>query len=147
MTESIRNLAMIGVLVLLSSVCGLTEESLAQTEPCQPGWATGIYSSLTFDGEHFYGIEIFVLWSEGSDYVVFQSAEGGLGPPLIAKATRTTDGRISFVLPESSPSFHAGAEFEGSISQCEIRGSFDGGPGSPRGENEFTLRRGSYWHP
>ena len=132
--------------MFLSSVYGLTEESLAQTEPCRSGWVTGTYSSLTFDGEHFVGIEIFVLWSEGSDHVVFQSAEGGLGPPIVAEATRT-DGRISFVLPESSPSGYAGAEFEGSISSCEIKGSFDGGLRSPTGEKEFTLRKGSFWHP
>ena len=113
-------------------------------EECQYKRSAGTYTNFSMhpDTGDLLGIEMTIIWSRNSYYVLFQSSEGEPSIPVLTKAN-IENGNIYFVLPPESPY----RKFKGLISPCAIKGSFSSGQLSPRGYKEFTLeKKNSYWH-
>jgi hypothetical protein len=110
-----------------------------------PTKITGIYSNIYFNESSgdLLGVEVLLLKRDNKYYVVFQSAQGEAGQPILVAATLKRN-KLNFTLPESNSGYSG--MFEGVISTNKMEGGFVDGQLSSSGEKIFILKKGNgYW--
>ena len=119
---------------VLGLMLGMSSASAADTATK----ITGIYSDLTYSAEEgdVGGIELFVVNSNHGYYVVYQSAEGEPGVPVVIPA-KVEGHHLRFSVPAS---VDGRGTFSGSVSGDALSGKFTG-----NGEDVHLKRKASYW--
>lgn len=84
---------------------------------------TGFFSNMEYFDEtgDVVGMEVFILYSSGGYWVLFQDAQGAPAAPVLVKAAITGDA-LEFTLPASAGL----GSFKGQVTASALVGKFSG---------------------
>ncbi len=104
--------------------------------------ATGVFSNMTYYEEagDLVGTEIFIFYGGKSGYFALVQCSPSFPTAPVLATAKVTGNHIEFTLPATENSYCPAATFTGTVTEAELRGSFDSGT-----ETYVLPRKASYW--